>query len=75
MKTLEQLYNETYTNYYGVFDNKGNFVEGKGIWSNKIVKECEKALKGYIRKNRKNNIKIRVLWNNKRNEISGIYIK
>lgn len=73
MFTLEELWNKTYEQHRMTFDNKGNFKEGTGIISNTKVKKCEDVLKQYIRKNRKRDLVVNVVWNKKTNDIG--YIK
>lgn len=57
--TLDEWYKINYTNYYIMFDNKGNVLEGKGIIPYQIMKEVEKVVKNSVTKRQKNNYYVR----------------
>ena len=75
MKTLEQLWNETFYIYELTFDNLGNFKIGKGIVPNEVAKQSEEIMKDYVTKRRKRDIQCKVLWNRKEHCVSRITIK
>ena len=74
MVTLNEYYNKVFTTYYMKFDSKGNFKEGKGILPYKVTKAVEKEIKKHIRKSRKNNMFVEVLYSNEHNNITRIYV-
>ena len=57
--TLDELYKMNYNNYYIMFDNKGNMIEGKGIVPCRVADEVEKVVKNSITKRQKNNYYVR----------------